>query len=121
MAHSETLLGDAGNVDHTVEPSLPFIVALDAGDGADSDTMGLFRRGEAELAVRHVPLAALRENLKNTMALLGGLIEEAIATGGTLPLREVQLSFEVSASGGINLVGTAQVGGKGAITLTFGK
>lgn len=110
----------AAETDHAVEPSLPFIVAID-GDGAGGETMALFRRGEAELAVRHVPLAALRENLKRTMALLGGLIEDAMDSGGQLPLQQVQLSFEVSANGGINLVGTAQVGGKGAITLTFGK
>lgn len=108
--------------DLAAEPALPFIVALDGEDaGAGDETMSLFRRGEAELAVRHVPLAALRENLKRTMAMLGGLIEEAMASSGSLPLQQVQLSFEVSANGGINLVGTAQVGGKGAITLTFGK
>ena len=117
MLHQD--VSTAGGVEHALEPSLPFIVTLD-GEGAE-DTMSFFRRGEAELAVRHVPLAALRENLKRTMALLGGLIDEATAVGGALPRRQIQLSFEVSANGGINLVGTAQVGGKGAITLTFGK
>jgi hypothetical protein len=117
MLHEDV---SAAEIGHALEPSLPCIVAVD-GEGADGETMSLFRRGEAELAVRHVPVAALRENLKRTMAMLGGLIEDAMATGGSLPLRQVQLSFEVSANGGINLVGTAQVGGKGAITLTFGK
>jgi hypothetical protein len=34
-------------------------------------------------------------------------------------LKEVTIQVEVTAEGGIELVGTAKLGGKGAITLTF--
>jgi hypothetical protein len=38
---------------------------------------------------------------------------------GDYELHEVKLQVEISAKGGVNLVGTAEAGGKGAITLTF--
>ena len=38
-----------------------------------------------------------------------------------MPLQEVQIGVEISASGGVQLVGTAQAGTTGAITLVFRK
>ncbi|MBI0295976.1 hypothetical protein JBE04_16245 [Streptomyces sp. PRKS01-29] len=39
--------------------------------------------------------------------------------GGTLPLAEAQLSFQVTASGGVQLIGTGQIQGTRGLTLTF--
>jgi hypothetical protein len=38
---------------------------------------------------------------------------------GGFQLKQVTIQVEVTAEGGIELVGTAKLGGKGAITLTF--
>ncbi|WNI16012.1 Pepco domain-containing protein [Actinacidiphila sp. ITFR-21] len=95
--------------------SLPFWVTED--DGPDGDgTMGLFG-GDAVL--RAVPLGPLRRNLAATVDALQAVFADVAARGGTLPLAEAQLSFEVTASGGVQLIGTGQIQGTRALTLTF--
>ena len=97
---------------------LPFLVIEEEAE--DRDAMGrLFRRGDAEVVVREIPVGALRENLKAAVATLRSLFDELADQSSSLPLREAQIGFEVSASGGIQLIGTSQVGAKGAITLVF--
>jgi len=44
---------------------------------------------------------------------------EAAAQGGPLPLREAHLSFQVTASGGVQFVGSAQMQRSHGITLVF--
>ena len=44
---------------------------------------------------------------------------EEVKNIGRFKLKEITLQVEVSSDGGINLIGTANLGGKGAITLTF--
>ncbi|MGF7237932.1 MAG: Pepco domain-containing protein [Frankia sp.] len=74
----------------------------------------MFRRGEAEVGVRHVPLAVLRENLSRAVEGVRAFFEELAEQDGPLPLKEAQISFGVTATGGITLVGTtAQVSGTG--------
>lgn len=102
-----------------VDESLPFLVALD--EDAEDNTKGLFRRGEREVALRDIPVAVLRHNLERTVAALRGMFDDIAAEPGRLRLREAQFSFEVSAKGGLNFVGTTEVGSTGAITLTFGE
>jgi hypothetical protein len=38
---------------------------------------------------------------------------------GQFKLKEITMQVEISASGGISIIGTASIGGKGAITLKF--
>ncbi|NEE09107.1 hypothetical protein G3M58_21955 [Streptomyces sp. SID7499] len=107
-------------MDHTseaevIEPSLPFWVTVT--EEGDDDSMGLFGGGEP--ALRSVPLGPLRKNLAETVDALQQLFEDAAARGGTLPLAEAQLSFQVTASGGIQLLGTGQVQGTRGLTLVF--
>jgi hypothetical protein len=98
--------------------TLPFLVT--AEDVGDQDAMGgIFRRSDADVVVRNIPVAELRENLRTTVVALCSLFQETVDPSGTVQLREAQVGFEVSASGGIQLIGTAQVGAKGAITLVF--
>lgn len=97
--------------------SLEFWVTEDEEE--DGDTMGVFRR-DREAVLRRVPLGALRSNLAETVDALQTLFEQIADRGGPLPLKEVQLSFQVSASGGVQLVGSSQVQGTRGITFVFG-
>lgn len=99
--------------------TLPFIVAV---DGADGDEKGLFGRTGASVALRQVPVAALRQNLHQMVTALRALFDEIAGGSDRLSLKEVQLSFEVTASGGVQLLGVGgEVGSTGAVTLTFGR
>ena len=99
--------------------TLPFLVTLD-DEPETGGEKGVFGRGKSEPKVRNIPIDVLRENLAKTVGSLRVMFDD-IATGdGKLPLKTAQITFEVTATGGITLVGTAQVSGKGAITLTFG-
>jgi len=99
--------------------TLPFIVAVDRDD---DDVKGMFGRAGASVALRDVPVAALRENLRQLAVSLRSLLDEVAEESGRLPLKEVQLSCEVTASGGIQLLGVGgEVGGTGAVTFTFGR
>ncbi|MFE2109796.1 hypothetical protein ACFXAF_28580 [Kitasatospora sp. NPDC059463] len=98
--------------------SLEFWVTEDDTD--DADTMGVFGR-DREAVLRRVPLGALRENLTETVDALQAVFERIAERGGPLPLKEVQLSFQVSASGGVQLIGSSQVQGTRGITFVFGR
>ncbi|MDO0934096.1 hypothetical protein QQY66_21260 [Streptomyces sp. DG2A-72] len=102
--------------------TLPFWVTATEEDvaaaGPGSDTMGLFSpSGDAVL--RAVPLGPLRKNLADTVDALQRIFQEVSDRGGALPLAEAQLSFQVTASGGIQLMGTGQLQGTRGLTLTF--
>lgn len=103
--------------------SLLFLVSLDDEDaaGGPGGDMGIFGRGPAEPRLRDIPAAVLKENLRRTVAGLREVFGEIAAQDGPLALQQAQIAFEVTASGGVALVGTsAQLAAKGAITLTFG-
>ncbi len=103
--------------------TLPFLVSdEESGTATAEGEMGIFGRSEGALSVRQIPVAVLRENLRRTVGSLRELFDEIAAAEGGLPLKEAQITFEVTASGGITIVGAnAQAAGKGAITLTFGR
>jgi hypothetical protein len=102
----------------TVAQTLSFLVI--EGESDDRETMGgLFRRSEADVVIRQIPVATLRKNLRVTVDALRSLFDEFADESHTMRLCEAQIGFEVSASGGIQLIGTAQIGAKGAITLVF--
>lgn len=63
------------------------------------------------------------ETLKESMSELSRQISEImkdIKSVGDFKLQQVVLAVEISAEGGVSLIGTAKAGAKGAITLTFG-
>jgi hypothetical protein len=98
--------------------SLPFLVIEEEAE--ERDSMGrLFRRDDAAVVLRNIPLDTLRASLRPIVAALRSLFEELADGSSGVQLREAQVGIEVSASGGIQLVGTAQIGAKGAITLVF--
>lgn len=94
---------------------VPFLVRVDVA--SDGDTMSIFRRGDGETGVSLIPVDALRANLAKTAETLRKAFEEFSGDLGALRLNEVQVGLEISATGGVHLIGTAGV--KGAITLIF--
>lgn len=102
--------------------TLPFWVSVTQDDVAaaeqSADTMGLFS-GDGEAVLRAVPLGPLRKNLGDTIDALQRVFQEVADKGGALPLAEAQLSFQVTASGGVQLIGTGQIQGTRGLTLTF--
>lgn len=97
--------------------TLAFLVT--EGDEAEDREKGIFGRRE-NLSVRRIPIAVLRDNLHRTVTELRKLFDEISTDKSGMPLKQVQVQFEVTATGGITLVGTAQIASKSAITLTFG-
>jgi hypothetical protein len=79
-------------------------------------TKGLFTGDRPSL--EDVPLDTLRDSIQQLSASLGEIFRDVQSVGG-FTLQEVKLQAEVSASGSVQLIGTAKAGGKGAITLTF--
>ncbi|SFD60397.1 Pepco domain-containing protein [Streptomyces aidingensis] len=101
--------------------SLSVIVSIDDAEDVPGGSKGLFRSRGEETSVREIPVAVLHRNLQRTVDALQQVIGELQVPSGGMPLREAQVSFEITAGGSIAIVGTsAQVSAKGAITLTFG-
>ncbi|WP_149827025.1 Pepco domain-containing protein [Streptomyces tailanensis] len=98
--------------------TLPFLVSIEEEHPENSDSMGLFGHS-GDVALRNVPLGPLRKNLAEVVDALQEVFSEVAARNGTLSLKEAQLSFQVTAGGGVQLFGTAQVQGTRAITLVF--
>jgi hypothetical protein len=103
--------------------TLPFWVEVTEEGSVGTDNsrsmLGGRRNGDGEAVLRSVPLGPLRKNLADTVDALQKVFEEVAARGGTLPLAEAQLSFQVTAGGGIQLIGTGQLQGTRGLTLTF--
>ncbi|MGW6457983.1 Pepco domain-containing protein [Streptomyces sp. NPDC055078] len=100
--------------------TLPFWVEATEADleARRDDTMGLFSR-DGETVLRSVPLGPLRRNLADTVDALQTVFEEIAARGGVLPLAEAQLSFQVTAAGSVQLIGSGQLQSARSLTLTF--
>ncbi|MDN3021595.1 hypothetical protein [Streptomyces sp. S.PB5] len=107
--------GEAGGLG---ESALTFWVSYDEEAEGSGDSMGLFG-GSGEAVLRSIPLGPLRKNLTEAVDALQGLFADITARGGPLPLCEVQLSFQVSASGGVQFVGTSQMQSGRGIVLVF--
>ncbi|MFE6159896.1 hypothetical protein ACFQ7F_13405 [Streptomyces sp. NPDC056486] len=92
------------------------LIGADGGPGGDSK--GLFNR-DGDAVLRAVPLGPLRKNLADTVDALQQLFKKVAERDDTLAFAEAQLSFQVTASGSIQLIGTGQVQGTRGLTLTF--
>ncbi|GMM83438.1 hypothetical protein [Pseudoalteromonas sp. MTN2-4] len=98
--------------------TLPIIVNQ-TYDSDDSQTKGIFTP-DSDTVLENVPVDTLSDNL-NTVC--NGVCKALsnLSKVGDFSLKEVSIQVEVSAQGGVNLIGSASVGGKGAITLKFEK
>ena len=90
------------------------VVVSETEDGEGQKAIG----SASEAVVRRVPLKTLNKNLR-TLAAQDLEAFKDLPEVGPYKLREVALQVEVSASGGVALIGTACVSGRGAITLKF--
>lgn len=74
----------------------------------------------AEAVIERIPVGKLRANLHAVCSNVVEVLKD-IKKVGDFELSEVTLQVEVGAEGGIALIGTANVSGSGAISLTFKK
>ena len=88
--------------------TIPFLVSL---PNEGEEVKGLFSP-DADIAVRR------RENLNKVCQGVASVVSD-VKKVGSFHLKEISIQVEVTAEGGIELIGTAKLGGKGAITLTF--
>ncbi|NEQ50956.1 MAG: hypothetical protein F6K11_12615 [Leptolyngbya sp. SIO3F4] len=96
--------------------NIPFLVSLPDEEN-DGEVKGLFS-SDGEIAVRDIPVEKLRENLNNVCQGVASALKD-VKKMGDFKLKEVEIQVEVNVEGGVELIGTAKLGGKGAITLTF--
>ena len=95
--------------------TIPFLVSLPE---EEQQVKGIFSPNDTEIAVRDLPVDRLRENLNMVCQGFASVFND-VKRVGHFQLKEVSIQVEVTAEGGIELIGTAKLGGKGAITLTF--
>ena len=94
--------------------TIPFVVNIAENKSGEK---GIFMM-DNEFSVRSLPIDTLKENLKKVCHDVTDMLDE-VKNMGTFRLKEVVLEVEISAEGGVALIGTAQLGGKGAIKITF--
>jgi hypothetical protein len=68
--------------------------------------------------VEHVPVAQLHQSLKDLTGALATVLADLKSVGG-YELSEVQVGVELTAEGGVRLIGNLTAGAKGALQLTF--
>jgi hypothetical protein len=104
-------------------PTLTFLVSVEDDAIPNTGEKGIFGRSiDQPPSLRDIPVSVLQNNLAQTLEALRMLFNIDSGNQSKLPLKQVEVSFEVTASGKIALLGTgAELAGKGAITVTFGR
>ncbi|MFG3031135.1 hypothetical protein ACGFZJ_21780 [Streptomyces sp. NPDC048253] len=90
-----------------------------SGDGHGSKGIRRNRDGSGFTSTQ-VRVEQIKTNLERTVEQLRSIFENIAEVNRGFPLKEVQVSFEVTAKGGIRLIGSSEIEGKGGITLVFG-
>lgn len=95
---------------------IPFLVDVDSA-GENGYTKGI-SLGEGWQVCKLIPVEALKKNLQSVSeAMLEALA--GMKSVGDFRLEEVSLQAEITAEGGVQLIGSSKIGAKGAITLKF--
>ncbi|MEU6201026.1 hypothetical protein [Streptomyces sp. NPDC047061] len=102
----------------SAEAALDFWVSSEEHGEDPGDSMGLFN-GNGDTVLRRIPLGPLRKNLADAVDALQQIFADVAARGGQLPLREAHLSFQVTANGGVQFIGTTQMQSSRGIVLVF--
>jgi hypothetical protein len=85
---------------------------------SSTEVKGVF--DTAASAVRTtVDLSALKKSLSDLVAKLAQVMDAAETADSRLRLAEMEVGVELTAEGGVNLIGTATVGLNTSIKLTF--
>ncbi len=97
--------------------TIPIVVEEAAGES----TRGVLSGGvlNPKSKIEQMDADKLRRSLSNLSGQISGILQD-IKNVGDFKLTTVQLSVEISAEGGVALIGSAKAGAKGAIQLTFG-
>jgi hypothetical protein len=93
--------------------TIPVIVAVPA------EKKGIFGDAASELA--NVPLERLKANFTDLINNLGATTSTLFSSENALGLKEVEFGVEITAEGGLNLIGTIKTGTAASIKLTFGR
>ena len=123
FTHEQEQPRQAEGTSEPIGRTLSVRVDLDGAEPTSSNNeMGIFGRDpdSGHGRIREIPVAVLKENLQRTVSGLHEVISSLPVPEGSLPLKEAAVSFEITATGGVALIATAQAGLRGCITLTFG-
>ncbi len=90
-------------------------VVVEETDEPQSGTLGVLTPGSR---IKEIDTDKLRQSVSKLSEQISGIFAD-IKKVSEFQLKQVQLSVEISAEGGVALIGTAKAGVKGAITLTF--
>ncbi|MBN1479305.1 hypothetical protein JXA70_03425 [candidate division KSB1 bacterium] len=86
-----------------------------------AETLGVLEAQAVRTAVKEVDAEKLRKSLRGLVGQLSDIIKDDNIKMGSLHLSELEVHVEITAEGGIALVGTAKAGIKGAICLKFSR
>jgi hypothetical protein len=102
--------------------TLSVVVAPDPEPG-EGDAKGLFRRPDLKSGiVKEIPVEQLQKEFDSLSEDIAAILDAAPATDpDRLRLKELAVQVEITASGGINLIGNASVGATASMTLTFSR
>jgi hypothetical protein len=70
---------------------------------------------------KEVDAEKIQKSLRELVEQLSGIMKENKIKMGSLHLSELEVNVEITAEGGVALVGVAKAGIKGAITLKFSR
>lgn len=90
-------------------------IVFDENVESPSGTLGVLTPGTI---IKHVDADKIRQSLADLSGQISGILQDIKAVGD-FKLKEVQLSVQIGAEGGVALIGTAKAKAEGAITLTF--
>ncbi|WP_433291147.1 Pepco domain-containing protein [Actinoplanes sp. CA-030573] len=98
--------------------TLDFLVS--AADEPVPDSKSIFSRGDHDVARCEISVDAFQANLESTIAKLRRAFTGLATAGDDLPLTKVEVTFEVTASGKICILGTGvETSGTGGFKLVF--
>ena len=92
-------------------------IRLEESTESQSGTLGVLTPGSV---IKHVSADKIRESLAELSGQIAEILHDIKAVGD-FKLKQVQIAVEITAEGGVALIGIgkAEVGAKGAMTLTF--
>jgi len=78
---------------------------------------GIF--GDGALTIANIPLDKLKANLSDLIAKVGAVTADLATTPSGLTLKDLEVGIEITAEGGVNLIGSAKAGATASLKLTF--
>jgi Trypsin-co-occurring domain 1 len=84
---------------------------------AQENTKSIFGSGTPRQV--EIPVEKLKASLSSLVARLRDATSDIAAGAAGLSLKELEVGVELTAEGGVSLIGTAKVGGTASLKLTF--